>query len=551
MLKHSAKQLLEITDKLFSKKQPVLELWQCTAENFYPERADFITSRSLGDEFMEHLVTSYPVLARRDLCNSLSAMLRTDEWFEISVERSDRLDTAGKQWLEWATGTQRRAMYDRQAQFTRATKEGDHDFGTFGQCALSVELSRDRTRFLYRCWHLRDMAWSENSEGKIDVIARNWKPTIRDLQNLFPGKVHPKLERISNKEPFREVECRHIVVPADMYEGEKKWRQPYVSLYIDKENDHVLEEAGIHSTYYIIPRWQTVSGSQYAYSPATVAALPDARLIQAITLTLLDAGEMAARPPMLAKGEAIRSDINIAPAAITVVDAEYDERLGEILRPMVQDHSGLPFGAEIRNDIREMISEAFYLNKLNLPPAADYNGRTAYETAQRVQEYIRQALPLFEPMEMEYNGQICDDTFELGMRNGLFGPIENIPDSLSSQDVRFRFQSPLSEATDRKRGTAFLEAKELLAMAAEMDPDALDMVDAKIALRDALEGIGTPSAWMRTEDALEDISARRAQQQEAAQLMATVGQGAEVAKSAGEAAQTVQAVQQQAEGVQQ
>jgi hypothetical protein len=45
--------------------------------------------------------------------------------------------------------------------------------------------------------------------------------------------------------------------------------------------------------FYRIPRWQTVSGSQYSYSPATVAALPDARLIQAMTFTLLEAGEKA------------------------------------------------------------------------------------------------------------------------------------------------------------------------------------------------------------------------------------------------------------------
>jgi hypothetical protein len=38
---------------------------------------------------------------------------------------------------------------------------------------------------------------------------------------------------------------------------------------------------------------------------------------------------------------------------------------------------------------------------------------TAYEVGQRIQEYIRGALPLFEPMEMEYNGALCERTFEI------------------------------------------------------------------------------------------------------------------------------------------
>jgi len=66
-----------------------------------------------------------------------------------------------------------------------------------------------------------------------------------------------------------------------------------------------------------------------------------------------------------------------------------------------------------------------FLNKLSLPPAD--REMTAYETGQRIQEYIRNALPLFEPMEMEYNGALCEDTFEALMRVGAFGSPQDIP----------------------------------------------------------------------------------------------------------------------------
>jgi hypothetical protein len=70
----------------------------------------------------------------------------------------------------------------------------------------------------------------------------------------------------------------------------------------------------------------TVSGSAYAYSPATVVALPDARLLQQITLTLLEAGQKAVDPPWKATSEAIQGGVNSFAGGITWVDPEYDER---------------------------------------------------------------------------------------------------------------------------------------------------------------------------------------------------------------------------------
>ncbi|QZN96684.1 portal protein [Symbiopectobacterium purcellii] len=69
----------------------------------------------------------------------------------------------------------------------------------------------------------------------------------------------------------------------------------------------------------------------------------------------------------------------------------------------------------MRDDVRNMIHQAFYLNSLTLP---NTSGMTAYEVSQRVQEYIRQATPLFAPMEPEYNGDLCDMTFSKLMRAG-------------------------------------------------------------------------------------------------------------------------------------
>lgn len=531
-----AKRLTERGDQLFSKRGSLTSLWQEIADHFYPERAQFTIVRDLGEEFAAHLNSSYPIIVRRELGNAFSAMLRprSEEWFAISVEREENLDRSGKEWLEWASGVQRRAMYDRNAQFVRATKEGDNDFAAFGQCVISREIDRTTQTLLYRCWHLRDVAWCERYNGQIGEVHRKCKLQIGYLKTRFKN-LHSKVGSAPDKDRFREIECRHIVIPTEDYEG-TKYRTPYVSIWLDAENNHVMEETGSWSAVYTIPRWQT-AGSQYAYSPATVAGLPDARLIQAMTLTLLEAGEMAVRPPLVGIKEAIRSDVQVFPGGITWADAEYDERTGEVLRPIYTEKSGLPFGMEMNRDTREMLAACFYLNKLTLPPAD--REMTAFETGQRIQEYIRSALPLFEPMETEYNGALCEGTFEDLLREGAFSGRE-MPRSLSKQTVRFKFQSPLHDAIERKKGTKFMEAKELLLQAAELDPSAASTVDARKALREALSGIGTPAAWLRDEEEVEAIAEQQAQEQAAAKMAQQIGGGAAAAEQVGKAQQALE-----------
>src|SRR6185369_8305164 len=288
-MQQRAKDLIEYGDMLFSKRIALMSLWQEISDNFYSERADFTVLRSLGLDFASILSSSFPLLCRRELGNQVSQMLRPrdKDWFEVSIFREDKLDSAGKAWLQDKSEVMRRAMYDRISMFHRAVAEADNDFVTFGQSVKTIELARDKQSLLYRCWHLRDTAWAENYKGEVDIIHRKSNPMVTQFCKEFPKycaseTAHQKIKERLDKDPFGTNEYRNIVMPADEYDFKSnefykgiRLRHPYVSIYIDVENQEVIGEAGIWNKRYVIPRWQTVSGSQYAYSPATVCALPD------------------------------------------------------------------------------------------------------------------------------------------------------------------------------------------------------------------------------------------------------------------------------------
>lgn len=508
-------------DYLFGKKRSLDDLWQQIADNFYVERAYFTAKREPGEEFASHLMSGYPIMARRDLGNAFGSMLRRDKWFRIVPRDEDieKRDVDARRWLESARDRQYKLMYDPRAMFVRSTTEGDHDFAAFGQCAISVEVN-EYSHLLYRCWHLRQLAWAEGITRKIDTVFLRDKMTCRDMCSRYKA-VHPEVTQMRSKgKDFEEIDYLWAVFPCDGEPG--RWW----SVQIDCAHDFELERVKLRYFPWVIPRWQTVSESQYAYSPAVVAALPDARLLQAMTLTLLEAGELSVRPPMLAVQEAIRSDINLVAGGVTWADAQYDERLGEVLRPITQDRSGFPPAFRIEESVKFAIADAFYLNKLNLPITGQM---TAYEVQQRMQEFIRQTLPLFSPVEHEYNAAICDTTFELLLLHGAFRDMP-IPDSLQGRDITFRFESPLQSAVDREKAEQFRIMVSMVGEAAALDQSVVQVPNVGEALREAILSIGSPGTWVKSErEAAEAVMAAQEEQRRMAQM----SQMAEVAKAVG------------------
>lgn len=531
------KSLNELANNLFSKRGSLMSLWQEQAEQFYVERADFTTTRSAGEDFAAHLTTSFPLLCRREMGDAVGQMLRPTNkvWLHAVPEDPSISDNESKRWLEWTDKVMRSAMYDPVSQFARASKQADHDYVTFGQAAISIELGRHRDSLLYRTWHLKDVVWRENQDGVNDFVGRKWNVAVSDLIRLFPrAELDPKIHQMARKNPFHEIEVKHIVCDAEMADMNTRGR-PRVSIYYDCKHERVIEQEPIWNRIYRIPRWATIAGSQYAFSPATVAALPEARLLQAMALTLLEAGEKAVNPPLIATKDAVKSDMQQFPGGVTWVDMEYDERLGEALRAMNIDTKGLPFGLDMVQDSRSVLQQCFFLNKLRAFNPNQDPSMTAFQAGQIVQEYIRGALPLFEPMELEYNGAIAEETFELMYRHGAFGSPQDIPKPLRGADVGFRYESPLHDAIEQQKGVKFMEFSQLIATAIQLDPAVAHLPKAKDILRDVADGVRIPAKWLRSETEVQDIERRMAQDAEQQRAIDSLAQGAAISKDLGAA----------------
>jgi hypothetical protein len=539
-MEQRARDVIKIGDKLFSDKSQLDSLWQEIALNFYPERADFTDKRNVGDEFSDHLFSSYPVMARRELGNMLAASLRprSQKWFSVHIndEELDARDDV-RRFLERLSAVQWRAMYDDDAGLVEACSKADHDFAAFGNAVLKFGPNINGDGLLFQNFHLRDTTWSMNAQGKVDALHRNWCPTARQLVQHFGSKCSKDVHKAMEKDPEKEFECRHVVLPTRMYnyKNEKGREFPFVSLYVEKVSETVLEEVGLNYFCYVVPRWHTVSGSQYGTSMATAIALPDGRTLQVVTRTIREAGEKYVDPPMLSFHDAIRGDYNLYAGGITTADVEYDERLGEVLRPVTQDKGGFPIGAEIAAALRQDVREAFFLDKIQLPETG--TDMTAFEVRRRLEEHIRSASPIFEPMEHQYNAPLCEGVFQVLSDYRAFPFMQEMPEELLGMETEFTFRSPLADFADQRDAEIYVDGlTRILLPAAQIDPSQVENVDLTQSTRDALRAIGYKAKWFKPVDAVKQRQEEMAKAATMQKGMETLGGAAQIAETGGNAA---------------
>jgi hypothetical protein len=181
-----------------------------------------------------------------------------------------------------------------------------------------------------------------------------------------------------------------------------------------------------------------------------------------------------------------------------------------------------------------------------LPPVGD--AMTATEVRIRTEEYVRAALPLFEPLETDYNGALCEKTWGILMREGAFGNLrEEMPRQLQGREINFSFQTPLQAAQEREKAAAFQELAQLLAAGLQVDQKLVAEVDTRKAFRDAANAIVPHAEWIVPEEVSEQALQGQQEAQKMQELAAVAGQGMglasqglDLAKAVGETASAFQ-----------
>lgn len=512
-------------EKAFSDFEPWHRLNQAIAEVFYPERADFTITRTPGLEQYINLMDGEPTLMRRDLANQLGAMLRRRgaPWFETKAfpRKLNKIDRV-KKWCESATQVIRDIIYSAKANFSEAMAQSDNDYVAFGASVLSHSYLYEEGRatgLIFKCLHLRDCAWYGNHNGVVDEMYERIKLSLAQLVQKFGWDALPQELKDKHKNNPQEIATiMRCVLPVERYEpvrGRAPPRARYASIYLHAETKHEFtpptgERAFFRTWPYLVRRWMTVSGERFGRSPCTSVALADARMLQSVALAIIESLEKLVNPPLLVPDEGV-TEISIRASGMTTFDPEMLEATNG-RPPITALEVGRPdYGMEFAAERRLFLGRAFFQNLLKLPPL-DSGKMTATEVNERIEEYVRAAAPIFEPMEAE-NGLLMDAVFERALDAdgpaNPWGAFEEGPDELAGAQVRFEFETPLSIAFRKLRAEKARAVNAYLMERVQTRPEIVDLIDHDELDRAALEGIGE-ATWLVDQAVVEERRQQKA-----------------------------------------
>tara|TARA_R110002096_G_scaffold285167_1_gene479005 strand:- start:10 stop:918 length:909 start_codon:yes stop_codon:yes gene_type:complete len=288
----------------------------------------------------------------------------------------------------------------------------------------------------------------------------------------------------------------------------------------------VLEE-GYEEFPFFIPRWDTRSLERYGRGPG-IMALPSVLSLNQMGKTMLRGLHRAVDPPWLLPSDSMVNAPQMRPGGVSYYDAKAIRNLG-MSNPFQQMDSkaNIPWGLNAQSAEREQIHALFYKNVLNLP--LDSPAMTATEVIERRNQFIREIGAVFGGLESNYTSPVVERCFSIMMRQGAFGDISTIPESIQGSSIGFRFASPVEKAKRQIEETTVNENLQKVLAIGQIRPEIMDRFNWDEIGKFIAESGDFPSDLTYDDQTLSGIKEQNAMAAQAEKQMQMVERGAAVA----------------------
>lgn len=494
--------LLHRCDRLLAERGPWEGLWQDVADYCLPRPTRPVAAkgpvRARGDLVFDGTVQA----ALRVLAASLHGLLTApgQPWFHLTCG-DETLDGADgvRVWLDHARDRLMAAFSDPAAQFYPQIHELYLELAAFGTAILSVEDEAQGVRFVTR--PLAECALGENEAGRIDLVVRRFRLSVRQALARFGDAAGPLVRRAAEQATRldEEIEHLHVVLPR----GELGFQPPgaelpYVSLYIEQGSRCLVGSAGYHEFPFMAVRWEKLAGDTYGRSPVMLA-LPDIKTLNAILRTVLKGAQKAVDPPVQVPDDGVSGPINLSPGAVNLVRADY-ARQGAGIQPIALG-SRVDIGLELVERYRAAIRAALMSDHLLMQTTANM---TATEVLQRTEERLRVLGPVLGRLQSELLGPLIGRVFAILKRRGQLLPP---PPGLVGRSLTLRYVSPLAQAQRLAEAEGVVRTLDVVRPLAETAPEVMDVLNLDEVPRVLADVFAAPPALLRGQ---EEVAQRRA-----------------------------------------
>jgi len=506
-------------------------LFEDLAHYFHHIRKGFIDEITPGTELQEDIQNDWPETARRNLADGLvSAMCPADRmWIGMRPKRKELYDIPYvKHWLDMASDRMYTLLSDSMAKFKESMHELADDASAFGTAVMYVTYDRVAKHFVFQVKNLKNYVFEFDSSGKVTRSFCFWMFSIEDLVSEFGLEALPDEMQDEYRNPSTEsagckkYEVVQAIIPNEDYArfGLAPGRLPLKSLWILCKGSKLLDEGGYHETPYIPVFWYRRSGEPFGRGQSE-SALADARLLQAVSISLREITEKQANPPMQGPWDILRGEVELFPGGFTAFDSSGFQFQGDPLRP-VEIGSNPAMTAEYLQYLETKIGRIFYADALIGPPPKNMSDADQLAHAQMVALKLG---PVYARVEAEIMPPVLDRVFNTMLRGGAFPPT---PEELEGEQLIYLFDNHIADMREIAEATRSLNAIGSTAQLAEIPGAGAaqeENLNWDVAFRDIWGKFKMPPKYLRS---MEEVMVNRQQRQELeqAQAMAAVAKDA-------------------------
>lgn len=513
---------------LKSDRGPYEERWGKMARIMRPWRDDFAIRRSPGQNRTRSVYDGTGIRSADNFAAGIFGSLTNpaNQWVLYEPADPDlKLHEEEQNWVARANVKLHQSLQPGQSAFYQQIFAFYADIGVFGNAGFWSTYSSNAGRFRDRTLPLGQTYVEFDAYGDHQATFRCYPLTSRALVKKFgEANLTDEIVADAKKAGVRAYDVWHAIVPNDelrpgaIGKPGKAWH----GFEILDQTAALLLHEGFDENPAFFARWALAGDESYGRGPGDLA-YADVATLQAQERTLLQVGERAANPPILAPDRRSVRVLRTTPGKITY--GAVNGRGTPLVRTL--DLAGsVPVAIEMTQARREAIQDAFYFSLMQM---VGRSGMSATEVIERQQEKMRLMGPYLGAMQAEFLGPFIERRTKAMARRGMFGPI---PPRLADVGLSLNYLSAAVMAQRSEAAAATMRVIDVAERLSRFNPEEVARnLDIRQALRIVQDGVGAPAAVLRSEEELAEMMEQAAQGQQTKAALEAGREGAGIVES--------------------
>ena len=435
-------------------------------------------------------------------------------WLKLGFEDRENKDEYGvKDWLE-AVEKKMYAEFNRSNLYPQISKFIENA-SVYGHAVTLIDELPAEGRLRYTNINVQEMYLDINEYDDVDTVFRRYSMTLKNAASFFGEEKLSEARRLDLKDKKKwnnEFSIIHAVYKREET-GESKSNKdmPYASVFIDEDQDGLIDESGYEEFPYAVFIWDHINGTAYGESPS-ICALDDIKLLNIVDQARIKIAQLSAEPAYNVP-DTLKGEPSVVPNGYN-----YYTKEREIITP-INTGQNYPITLDIQKEMENRVKDWFHVDFF----LALMNERPANMTATYVMELQGEKASVLSDLIVNLNGaltKIIQRSFNLLWRRGA---LPQPPQALagSGAQMKIDFIGPLAQAQKKyHESSGIAQGIQLIGSIGQMSPAALDVIDFDQTLKSGLEGLGFPQIAIRENEDIKALREERAQAQQAQQQQA-------------------------------